>query len=357
MKHTNTHRHKPTILVIDDQVHNLKITGDSLKAHYDILVATNALDGLKILKTTIPDLILLDIFMPDMDGFSFVDQMHISFPNLNIPIIYVSSSQEDDIIKKSLHKGAHDYVLKPFEPQRLISKIENVLWKEEKSQFKSIYLHGKTIADTFFSNGIKAIDLNMLSVWSESLIKTVEHSTHPFKSILVFFENSYNEPLHNVKVAMLAVILGQHLNLTRQQLSDLAIAGILHDCGKVHLSTEVLIKSTYLETEEVEMVEKHPLYSYELAKQLGIHKAQILEAILYHHEKLDGTGYPHGLIGNAIPVFAQIIAVCDVFDALTTDRTYREHFHTYDALKLIKSEMSHQLNIKYVNSFIELLQY
>lgn len=295
--------------------------------------------------------------MPDIDGFLFVDKMKLSFPNLDIPIIYVSGAHDEEIIKKSLHKGAHDYVLKPFEPQVLITKIEKVLLKEEKLHFKSIYLDGKKIMDGFFSNGIKDLDLDILTTWADSLIKALEYSRHPFKSVLLFFENTYNEPSHNVKVAMLAVILGYKLNLTRQQLNDLAIAGILHDCGKVNLSEEVLTKSTYLEVEETEMVEKHPLYSYELAKQLGIHKVQILEAILYHHEKLDGTGYPHGLIGNAIPLFAQIIAVCDVFDALTTDRTYREHFHTYDALKLIKSDMSHQLNIKYVNSFIELLQY
>ncbi|OHE21251.1 MAG: hypothetical protein A2525_00895 [Sulfurimonas sp. RIFOXYD12_FULL_36_11] len=346
---------KPTILLVDDQPSNIRMLAEILKPHYNILIAISGIDGLKILKTTTPDLILLDIFMPNMDGFSFADKMHSIFSDKQIPIIFVSSAHDYESIQKSLNKGACDYILKPYDPKTLQIKIKKVLFKVEKSRFESSYIEGNKIMNTFFRGGVKSINHEMLYDWANNLIDIIMYAKDPLRAVLPCFENTYDDPSHNVKVAILSVILGRTLNLKNIQLQDLAISGILHDSGKAYLPKDILDKLTSLDPIEFERVKQHSRKSYEVAKELGIHKVQILNAILHHHEKLDGTGYPDELVGYEIPLLSQILSVCDIFDALTTDRTYRPHFTTYDALKMMKTDMHHQLNEQYVNNLIALL--
>lgn len=130
---------------------------------------------------------------------------------------------------------------------------------------------------------------------------------------------------------------------------------MLHDIGKIRIDQSLLLKPTYLETEEVELIQQHSNYGLEILQNNGIVNPRILDAVHYHHEKLDGQGYPARLRGKMIPKFARIIGMCDVFDALTTQRTFRSNYTSYEALIVIKQQMADQFDENYTDTFIRLL--
>jgi HD-GYP domain-containing protein (c-di-GMP phosphodiesterase class II) len=149
--------------------------------------------------------------------------------------------------------------------------------------------------------------------------------------------------------------LAKELNMTQHQLYAISLAALLHDIGNCAIQQDVLKKSTTLTLDEFELVQTHVKYSVMIAKSFGINDSKILTAIKSHHEKLDGSGYPERLEGNQIPVMAQIIAVCDIFDALTTDRSYRKKYSSFDALMLMKTTMHKQLNSRFIKHLIRIL--
>lgn len=165
----------------------------------------------------------------------------------------------------------------------------------------------------------------------------------------------YQINYHSVNVGILSIFLGHALGLEYGELKQLAIAGVLHDIGKGCIQKSIWNKEVPLDPDEYELIQTHPVRSAELAAANNISDKRILNAILYHHEKFDGTGYPEGLREKRIPKMAQIISICDAFDALTTDRTFRPKYSSFDALSLMREEMSDQLNQEHIKHFIQLL--
>jgi len=141
----------------------------------------------------------------------------------------------------------------------------------------------------------------------------------------------------------------------KSELIDLAYAGLMHDIGKIRIDQMLLLKPSSLDDHEYELVQNHSGYGVEILQNNGIENQKILDAIRHHHEKLDGKGYPNQLRGKRIPKFARIIGMCDVFDALTTRRTYRMSYTSYEALILMKQEMADQFDPYYSETFIRLL--
>jgi putative nucleotidyltransferase with HDIG domain len=177
-----------------------------------------------------------------------------------------------------------------------------------------------------------------------------------FEQLLARMPDGYHETHHAVDVAILAAVLAKALNFTSRQIEDLILAGLLHDIGKRRVDESILTKETQLDEDEFEKVREHAAYSAQIVRDNQVNNPQILSAIRYHHEKLDGSGYPNSLVGNQVPVMAQILGVCDVFDALTTERTYRARYSSFEALKLMKLEMSKEFNTIYIDHLIMLLK-
>ena len=165
----------------------------------------------------------------------------------------------------------------------------------------------------------------------------------------------YQINYHSTNVCILSIFLGHAIGLDYTELKQLAMAGMLHDLGKGCIQRSILDKEVSLDPDEYELVQIHSTRSAELATANGITDKRILDGILYHHEKFDGTGYPEGLREKRIPKMAQIISICDAFDALTTDRTFRQKFSSFAALNLMRDEMSKHLNQDYIKKFIQLL--
>ncbi len=209
----------------------------------------------------------------------------------------------------------------------------------------------------YFGTQSEELPLKYIEQYSDALITLLEEHTYDLEDFLVYMPDQYTDASHNVNVSLLSVLLGKELRLSNLQLKELAIAGILHDIGKLKIDQKILQKDVKLESDEFEVIQEHPVLSVEIAKYNGMVNPKVLQAIRYHHEKLDGSGYPEGISGNHIPLMAQILGTCDIFDALTTDRVFRARYSSFEALKLMKTEMAHQLNLKHVDTFIKLLKH
>lgn len=199
------------------------------------------------------------------------------------------------------------------------------------------------------------LPITELTQYAKILSEFIVRQRYRFQQFLTRMPAVYTEPNHALNVSILATILAKALNMTNRQLDDVALSGLLHDIGKRRVDADILGKPAQLDSDEFEKVREHVVFSVQDVKENRINNPQILSAIRYHHEKLDGSGYPNGLVGNQIPVMAQILGVCDVFDALTTDRTYRVQYSSFEALKLMKKEMNREINSVYVDHLIILL--
>lgn len=157
---------------------------------------------------------------------------------------------------------------------------------------------------------------------------------------------------HSVNVSILSGILGKWLGMSGQELKDLILTGLLHDIGKTQIPLEILNKPDRLTTEEMNIMKQHTLQGYKMLTAGQSIKDDILSGVLQHHEKVDGTGYPSGTEDDKIHHFAKVIAVADVYDALTSDRTYRKRMNPFDAVEIINTEMFGKLDSKICAAFI-----
>lgn len=176
-------------------------------------------------------------------------------------------------------------------------------------------------------------------------------------SFVSIMEYDYYTHTHSLNVSVYALCLGKEMKLNRNQLEELGTSALLHDLGKSKIDKSIINKNGKLTETEFKEVQKHPFYGWLLVKKMGISNKNILEGIRYHHEKMDGSGYPESLKGDQIHLYAKIIGICDIFDALTTKRTYKEPVSTFDTLIMMKKEMSKQLDGAIINQFINIFKY
>ena len=172
--------------------------------------------------------------------------------------------------------------------------------------------------------------------------------------VLKLTPQEYSIHHHSVNVAFFAAIVGTIIDVGASEMEPLTLAALVHDIGKLRIDPEILDKPESLEEEEYEIIKRHTIQGCELLEQNGITDPAILKGVRYHHERLDGSGYPEGLKGKMIPKIARIIGMCDAFDALTTQRTFRKNYTSFEALMLMKKEMKTQFHEKLVDGFIHL---
>lgn len=190
-----------------------------------------------------------------------------------------------------------------------------------------------------------------------SIIFIIKTKKHYLKDTLQYFSNIYQLDIHSLHVAIYAVNLGSLLHLNEIELLQIGIAGLLHDIGEKGITEDILLSEHKLTQEEIYIVHQHPKRSVLIAEHNYIHNPYIIDAIMHHHERYDGSGYPDQLREKQISKFATILAICDVFDALTNDRPYRKRFSYFEALKfMMKDEtMKGQFNHDYLQAFLKSL--
>lgn len=291
-----------TIMVVEDEQKTYLVLERILSNQgYRTISAQNGQEALDMMENHPVDLILLDIVMPGMSGFEVCRNLKQNPRRQFIPIILVTGRvrQEDKI--KGIEAGADDFLNKPVNVPEMLARIRSLL-------------RLKSLTD----------QLDSAEAVIFSLAETVEA------------RDAYTGN-HTGSVAKTAIAIGRKMGLPDKQINVLKRGGILHDIGKIGIPDNILNKRGPLTAEEFETMKKHPLIGYEICKPLKTTKG-LLEVILHHHEKLDGSGYPDGLKEDEIPLTVRIIAVADIYDSLTSDRVYRSRLGLQATFEIMDRE-------------------
>lgn len=217
-----------------------------------------------------------------------------------------------------------------------------------------IYRQASAILDEMFENPEELENVPKSKKVVNKFVDTIFSDTHAIESLIKITAYDYYTHTHSINVCVYALSLGSYLGMKAHALEDLGISALLHDLGKSKVDRNITNKKGRLTYAEYEQMKHHPSYGYAIALKIGIKDSRVLDGIRHHHEKLDGSGYPDGLSENKITLFARIIGICDVFDALSTKRPYKERLSSYDALYLMKETMRNHLDMRLVDSFIQM---
>jgi len=341
---------RKTIFCVDDAVTTLTVAKNTLAGYYNVFTMNSGTRLLKILEKSIPDLILLDVAMPDMNGYEVIKTIKSNKETANIPIIFLTSKSDGESELEGLSLGAIDYIIKPFSPPLLLKRIEvHLLVESQKRE---------------------------LINYNDNLLKMVEYKTRT----VVELQNAILKTMAEL-VEYRDDVTGKHIERTQSYLAILIDAlkkrgfyqeeisswdmelvlqsAQLHDVGKIAISDNILQKNGALTHEEFERVKEHTTFGEKIiekikqstTEQAFLEYARIVAAT--HHEKWDGSGYPRGLRGEAIPLLGRLMAIVDVYDALISDRPYKKAFTHREAVAVISAGKATQFDPVLVDLFLD----
>ncbi|MEW6079715.1 MAG: response regulator [Thermodesulfobacteriota bacterium] len=314
------------ILVVDDSATIRNIVERGLKsAGFKVMIAENGRRAMEILADHIPDLILSDIDMPEMNGFEFCETVHADQRFSGIPFIVMSAKNDRGHMNRMLQHGAASYVTKPFNIDSLVLQIEEVL----SNQFR-LLLKERERLET---------ERNLIIASISSLISALE-ARDPYTK-------GHSEVVGRIVSGMLAMT-----GASKKEIESAHIGGRLHDIGKIGVRDSVLLKSGPLTDIELAHIMEHPLKGAEIIKNIPS-LSGTLDTVMYHHERMDGNGYPEGLKGSDIPLLARMTAVADTYHALSSDRPYRAATSHDRALQIIEDARDTQLCPDCIKLFME----
>lgn len=315
------------ILIADDSELNRALLVDMLEHDFSILEVSNGKETIAALQAHHGEIevLLLDVVMPEMDGFEVLAAMNENHWIDDIPVIMISAETGSAYIDKAFKLGAVDYVSRPFVPNVIRRRIMNtVLLHTKKQQLMSV------LADRFYRQE-KNTEL-MVDILGHAVeCRSGEGGTHMTHVILV-------------TGLLLQCPVGKtdRYHLEREDIEAIRVASGLHDIGKLQIPEEILTKPLSLTPEEYEIVKRHTQIGAKLITDLPIYQNERLvkyaiEICRWHHERWNGEGYPDGLKGDAIPIAAQVVSVADVYDALTSERCYKEALSHEKSMRMIHS--------------------
>jgi putative two-component system response regulator len=343
----------PTILAVDDTPVNLSLITGLLKSHYRVKVANSGEKALRIVHSDLPpDLVLLDVMMPDLDGIEVCRRLKDDPRTRHIPVIFLTAMAKSDDERLGLEAGAVDYITKPISPPILLARVKTHLQLKAGQDFlkdKNAYLESEVIRRTREVQAIQ--DVTILTM--ASLAETRDNETG----------NHIRRTQHYVKA--LANKLRDHPRFagyfTDHVIDLLFKSAPLHDIGKVGIPDKILLKPGKLTPEEFEIMKTHTTLGRDAIeqaeRQLGtpVEFLKLAKEIAYsHQEKWDGSGYPEGLSGDAIPVSARLMAVADVYDALISRRVYKAAFTHERAVELISEGRGKHFDPDITDAFMEI---
>lgn len=337
---------KYEILIVDDVSENIKVAISILKSdNYNFSYAHDGQSAIEVLKTKRFDLILLDVMMPGIDGFHLCKIIKNSPAIKDTPIIFLTAKVDIDSVTKGFELGAVDYVTKPFHPQELKSRVANHL---ELYRFrKELTLKNKELNHEI--KDVKHKHFTDLEIAQKEILYILTD---------IMESDSGETACHVKRVAMisreLAILEG---NLLEEDIKMLYLAAPLHDIGKILIDNAILHKPSKLSENEFKIMKKHPAYALNILKKSDRKLIKAAKIIAYeHHENWDGSGYPQGLKGDAIHIFGRIVAIADVLDALTNDRSYKKAWRFEDATKYIMENSGKKFDPRLVSLFVDHLE-
>ncbi len=327
MMNIRKREYRSKILIVDDSEFNRLILQELLKDDYDIIEAENGVEGIQVLKDHEKeiDLVLLDIVMPEMDGFEMLTAMNRYNWVDKIPVIMISAENDTSFMDRAYKLGASDYIKRPFDKNIVLRRVENTIMLYEK-QKRLVSIIESQVYEKEKNNNL--------------LIGVLGH-------IVEFRNGESGQHVHNIQ-AMTSIILRHIVKMTdKYKFSEsdilmISTASALHDIGKISIDEKILNKLGKLTDEEYEIMKTHTTICADMLKSLDISDKDSIIGTAYdicrwHHERYDGRGYPDGLKGDEIPITAQVVALADVYDALTSKRCYKKAFPHTQAVTMIKN--------------------
>ena len=311
---------RPRLLLVDDEPTNLQVLRHILQADYRLLFATDGERALQVAREQRPDLVLLDIMMPNMDGYAVCCALKADAATASIPVIFITALNDSQDETAGFDVGGVDYLTKPVSPPVVRARVRTHL------------------------------SLVRMDELRETRLQIVQRLGRAA-------EYKDNETgMHVIRMSHFSKLLALAAGHSPAWAEDLLNAAPMHDVGKIGIPDAVLRKPGPLDADEWATMRRHPEIGAEI---IGEHPSGVLqlarEIALAHHEKWDGSGYPRGLAGEAIPLSARIVAIADVFDALTTRRPYKEPWPVQDALDHIAAQAGKHFDPALVALFAPLL--
>ncbi len=335
-----------SVLLVDDTEANLDILVRSLEDDYEVSVATDGFSALEYTEKHLPDLILLDIMMPHMDGYEVCARLKGNPATRHIPVVFLTVKDEEEDEAKGLALGAVDYITKPFSTMLVKARVRNHLLLKCHQD----YLEEMVRERTHQLQSTQDVTIKIMATLAEYRDPgTVGHIRRTKEYMKILAEHLREHPSY------------AHF-LNHETIELLYKSTPLHDIGKVGVPDYLLLKPGSLSLEEFEEMKQHCLYglkAMEVAeKELGAHSFLSLagEIAYSHHEKWDGSGYPRGLAGEDIPISGRLMAIVDVYDALISKRVYKRPFGHEKAVAIIRAGRGSHFDPAMVDAFLELAE-
>jgi putative two-component system response regulator len=329
------------ILAVDDTAASLRLLTDILNGEgYHVRSAINGELALRAAASEPPQLILLDISMPGMDGFEVCRRLKRDPHLRDVPVIFVSALSEMDNKLTGFDLGGVDFVTKPFQREELLARVRTHM------ELSRLQHHLEDMVEERSHSLLE----------SERRLKKSLFESVAAVAAMVELRDPYTAG-HQRNVARLAEAIAHELGLSEHMIEGIKLASVIHDVGKISIPAEILTKPGHISDAEFTLIKEHPLRGYEVLKGIDF-PWPIAQTICQHHERLDGTGYPYGLQGDDILLEARILAVADVIEATATNRPYRlgKHLSIENALEDIEQNRGKIFDANVVDATLKLFR-
>ncbi len=333
----------PTILIVDDTPANLGVLFDVLdRAGFHVLVSQNGSSAIQCARNTHPDLTLLDVMMPEMDGFETYRQLKVDTHTCEIPVIFMTALSDTTSKVKGLALGAVDYITKPIETQEVLARVNTHLALQR--QQRELKDKNALLADRerHLSRLVKEKTQKIEHI-TLALVKALEHANAA---------NDDDTGCHIKRVGVYSACVAEHCGCDWEFVKRIKLYAPLHDVGKVGLPDAILKKPGRYTAEEFLIMQEHVHIGAQILEDKEI-DPMARNIALYHHEKWDGSGYVHQLRGEAIPLEARIVTLVDVFDALSSQRVYKAAFPKAQVERILQEESGKHFDPALVEVFFD----
>ncbi|MBF0604766.1 MAG: two-component system response regulator [Nitrospirae bacterium] len=342
-----SHNGRFRIFIVDDTDTNIDVLMELLGEEYDVSVALDGESFLEDVTHTNPDLILLDIMMPGIDGYAVCEQLKRSPETRDIPVIFITAKQETDDETRGFAVGAVDYITKPFSPPVVLMRVNTHLQLVHAR--KQLATQNQILEQKVQERTLQLQEKN------DELERTRLQIIRRLGRAAEFKDNETG--LHVIRMSHYARLLAQAAGMGQEEAELLLQAAPMHDIGKIGIPDRILLKPMPLNEEEWTIMRRHPEIGGGI---IGWHDTPLLQSArtvaLTHHEKWDGTGYPNRLRGEEIPRVGRIVAIADVFDALTSNRPYKQAWSVERTVELLKTEAGKHFDPILIPVFINLME-
>jgi putative two-component system response regulator len=322
------------VLIVDDEYSGRETLQSVLEGEgYQLEMAENGLQAIEKAKRLLPDVILLDIMMPGMTGFEVCERIRSDPQIAEIPIVVLTALDDRESLLTALKAGADDFISKPFDRYELRARLLGIT---RLNRYQKLLQERAKLQDA---------NAQLLAAYEA----TIEGWSHAMD-----LRDRETEG-HSRRVAELTVKLAQTLGMSNEEIMYLRRGALLHDMGKIGIPDSILHKTGKLEDEEWDIMRKHPHLAYDMLYRVE-YLRPALDIPYCHHEKWDGTGYPRGLKGEEIPLAARLFTVVDVWDALTSNRSYRPAWSQSEARAYIREQSGRHFDPQVVDLFFKVFQ-